>query len=141
MQTRAFLVLLSLAYILFAILGFIPALHSAAPANAPSVHATADYGYLFGVFPVNLVDDLINLVIGLLGLACAARLDTAIGYIRFLFVVFGLMTVAGFMPQLDTLGGVAPMLGGDIVVHAISCLLCGYFGFVAVPDEVLAAPA
>lgn len=137
MQARTFALVLGVVYILFGIIGFIPGLRSAPPAHAPTIHASAGYGYVFGLFPVNDIHNVINIIIGILAILAAGSLGSAIGFERLFFIIFGLLAVAGFMPQANTLGGWVPILDADVWVHAISSILCAYFGWVMVPEETL----
>lgn len=131
MQTRLFSLFLGVVYIVVGIAGFIPALYTSPAANAPHLSVTASYGYLLSLFPVNAVHDVLHLLIGLAGVAASRRLASARYYCIALFVLYGLFTIAGFIPQFDTLFGLAPIFGDDTWLHAGSALLAGYFGFVA----------
>ena len=141
MPTRVFTLALGVVYLVFGIIGFIPALYTHPPASAPHLDISGGYGYLFGLFPVNVVHDIFNIVVGLGALAAAARETSAAAYCRFLFPVFGILTFLGFVPHADALWGLAPILTNDTWLDAGTALLVAYFGYVApAPTHVEHAP-
>jgi hypothetical protein len=140
MQTRLFALALGLLYVILGIAGFIPALRTTPPATAPHIDVTASYGYLFGVFPVNILANLLNILVGFSGIIAGARLVLARYYCQFLFLVFGLLTFIGFLPTIDTVWGLMPVLSGDTWLHAGTAVAAAYFGFVA-PESTSVEPA
>lgn len=141
MQTRLFSLVIGIVYLLIGIVGLIPAFYTSPPAGAPQVNVTASYGYLLGQFPVNILHDAVHIIIGLAGLLAAGRLASARVYSQTLFAVYGLLTFAGFIPQLDTIFGLVPIFGSDTWLHAATAVIAAYFGFVAVaPTHVEPAP-
>lgn len=131
MQIRYWALVIGVVYLLVGIVGFVPALYSSPPASAPTVTVTAAYGYLLGLFPVNALHDIVHILIGLLGIGSGARINTARGYSRFLFLAYGALTFIGFIPGLDTLFGYVPLFGNDIWLHAGTALVSAYFGWIA----------
>jgi hypothetical protein len=100
------------------------------------VDVTASYGYLFGVFPVNAIHDAFHIVVGLVAILVSASFNASRYLCRILFVVFGLLTVAGFMPHANTLWGLMPLFTNDTWLHAGTCLSAALFGFVASEENV-----
>jgi hypothetical protein len=131
MQTRLFALGIGIVYLLVGIVAFIPALYTSPPAGTPHVNVTASYGYLLGLFPVNALHDVVHLLVGIAGIAAAARLSSARLYCMTLFLVYGLLTFLGFIPTADTLWGLVPIFGNDTWLHAATAIAAGYFGFVA----------
>jgi Domain of unknown function (DUF4383) len=138
--TRYFSLLFGMVYLLLGIVGFIPGLHTTPPAGAPHLDQTASYGYLFGLFPVNAWHNVLYILVGLAGLAAYPRFSLARGYCVLLFLVFGLLTSMGFIPQLDTVGGWIPLFSGDTWLHAATSLAGAFFAFV-VPEPTTMEPA
>ena len=138
--TRYFALLFGLIYLVIGIVGFIPGLHTTAPAGAPHMDQTAGYGYLFGLFPINALANVFHIVIGLIGIACFPWFSAARGYCILVFLLFGVLTFMGFIPQLDTMGGWVPLFSGDTWVHAVSSLAGALFAFV-VPEPSTMEPA
>ena len=144
MLTRYFALAFGIVYVIVGIVGLIPAFYTTPPASAPHVDATAAYGYLFGIFPVNAWHDAVHILTGLAGIACSARLRASVYYSRILFLAFGLLTVLGFMPQANTLWGLVPIFGSDTWLHAVTSIAGAFFGWVAPPveeDELVPAHA
>lgn len=139
MQTRFFALAIGAIYLLAGILGFIPALYTSMPAGSPHVDVTFAYGNLFGLFPTNGLHDAVHIIIGLAGVITASRLASARYFCITMFLVFGLLTVFGFVPTLDTIFGLIPIFGNDTWVNAASSLTAGYFGFVA-PESTSVEP-
>jgi hypothetical protein len=137
MQARYWALGFGIIYVLIGIVGFIPALYTSPPAT-PHLDATASYGLLFGLFPVNAVHDAFHIVVGLIGIAAFASAGAARVYSKLLFVVFGILTVMGFMPTLNVFWGLIPLYDGDTWLHAATSIVAGYFGWVADESATMA---
>jgi hypothetical protein len=124
--------LLGIAFIAAGVAGFAPALTPPPPADAPRLALSAHYGYLLGLFPVNAVHSLFHLGIGILGLLAGQRRTTARTYVRVFAVALGVLTIAGAVPPLNTLLGLAPIFGHDVWLHGVEAAAAGYVGFVMV---------
>jgi hypothetical protein len=131
MQTRLFALAFGMFYLAFGVAGLIPSLYSAPPVDAPHLDAAARYGYLFGQFPVNAVEDGFNIGLGVLAVMMSARVASARYFSMLMFPFLGLLTIMGFLPQADTVWGIAPISTSDTWVHAGTALLAAYFGYVA----------
>jgi len=140
MLTRYFALAFGVVYLIIGIVGFIPALYTAPPASAPHLDVTTAYGYLFGIFPVNALHDILHIVVGIAGILCYGSLRSSQYFGRLLFVVFGLLTVAGFISSTNTLGGLVPLFSGDTWLHAGTAILGAIFGWVTDVDEPLPEP-
>lgn len=132
MTVRNFALFLGIVYVVIGVLGFIPGITQTPPPDAPPLAVGAGYGYLLGIFPINIVHNLIHLVVGVWGIAAARAWDTARLYARTLAVVFAVLTVMGLIPGLNTVFGLAPLFGVDIALHLLTALAAAYFGW-AVP--------
>jgi hypothetical protein len=93
------------------------------------------YGYLFGLFPVNIIHDLVHLAIGVWGFVASKRIDAARTFTRSLSVIFGVLTVIGLLSGLNTIFGFMPLFGHNVWLHAVTALVAAYWGFAA-PAEV-----
>jgi hypothetical protein len=138
--TRYFALFFGMTYVVIGIVGFIPGFHTMAPAGAPHMDQTASYGYLFGLFPVNALHNVFHIVVGLAGMAVYPRFSLARAYCIVVFLLFGLLTFMGFMPQLDTTWGWIPLFSGDAWLHAATSIAAGFFAFV-VPEPTTTEPA
>ncbi|HZU13453.1 MAG TPA: DUF4383 domain-containing protein [Chloroflexota bacterium] len=131
MVTRSFVAVFGVIYLILGILGFIPALSTHVPANAPSLIATGGHGDLFGLFPVNYVSDVANIIIGLWGLLSFPRVSAAVAYAQIMALIMTITVTLGFFPYTNTLYGLVPLYANDAWLHAVSALSAAYFGWVA----------
>lgn len=128
-QTRYFALIAGVVYLLVGILGFIPALVAPPPTRAPSIALDAGYGMLFGLFAVNSLHNLIHIVFGIWGLVAYRRFEPSRTFARSLAIVFGVLTVFGLFPGLNTVFGLVPVFGHDVWLHLITALVAAYFGW------------
>jgi hypothetical protein len=128
MSTRNFAIVLGVIYIVVGVLGFVPPLLTSR-ADAPSLALDQAYGYLFGLFPVNILHSLVHLGVGVWGVLAARTLAAARTYAAAVAVIFGVLTVMGLVPRLNTAFGFIPLFGHDIWLHALTAIAAAYFGF------------
>jgi hypothetical protein len=126
-MTRTFALVFGTIFLVVGILGFVPALVTPAHDAGLSVHAA--HGYLFGLFPVNAMHNLVHIVIGIWGILGSRSLGGALVFSRGVAVIYGVLTVLGLFPATNTLFGLAPIHGHDVWLHAASALVAAYFGF------------
>lgn len=131
MTARNFALVFGIAYIAAGVLGFVPALVSPPPGDAPGVGVTSFYGYLLGLFPVNLMHNLVHLAIGAWGLAAARSTSGARTYGKGLTIIYGILAVMGLIPALNTVFGLVPIHGHDVWLHAGTAIIAAYFGWFA----------
>jgi hypothetical protein len=131
MSVRAFAIVFGVIYLAVGLLGFVPALRSL-PADAPPIAVTSGYGYLLGLFPINLLHNLVHLAIGVWGVLAYRSFPAARLYARGLAVIYGVLTVFGLIPGLNTLFGLTPLFGHDVWLHALTAIIAAWFGWKAV---------
>jgi len=130
MKTSTFALILGLAYLGAGLLGLIPAALMPPPADAPPTHFTMLYGYLLGLFPVNVLHSAVHLAIGAWGIAAwRGSADEPRVYARALTLFYGALAVLGLMPGMNTLFGVLPIHGHDVWLHAGTAAVAAYFGW------------
>jgi uncharacterized membrane protein YtjA (UPF0391 family) len=133
MGARYFALISGIVYVLVGVLGFIPGL-VAAPGTAPELAVNANYGYLMGLFPINLLHNIVHLAVGIWGLASYRSYSGARTYARGLAIFYGVLAIMGLIPGLNTTFGLIPIFGHDIWLHALTALIAAYFGFRGTPD-------
>src|SRR5678815_3896720 len=114
MKTSTFALILGLAYFAAGLLGLIPAMLVPPPADAPPTTFAVLYGYLIGLFPVNIVHTLINLAIGVWGIAAWSGRASSVAYARGVAVLFGVLAVMGLLPLTNTVFGMIPIHSNDV---------------------------
>lgn len=129
MRSETFAFFAGIAYLVVGLLGLVPAALQPPPADAPALHVTAFYGYLLGVFPVNVLHSAVHVGVGIWGIVAGRSVLSPRAYARTLAVLFGLLAVLGAIPQTRTLFGVSPIHGHDVWLHAVTALLALYFGW------------
>lgn len=129
MNTRYFALVLGIVYAAIGLLGFVPALLTPPPAGAPELGVTTGYGLFLGLFPVNVVHNVVHLGIGIWGVAAYSTFPAARVYARALAVIFGVLAIMGLFPVLRTVFGLVPIFGHDIWLHALTAIAGGYFGW------------
>lgn len=131
MLARYFALLMGVGFVIAGIAGFIPWLTPPIAADAPTLTIAANYGYLFGLFPVNTLHTLTHLVFGILGLVSCRSFVSARRYAQGLAIVLAIFTVVGLIPQLATTGGLMPLYGNDTWFHALEAVIAAFVGFFA----------
>jgi len=129
MNTRRFALGIGVVYVVVGILGFLPGIVQPPPSGAPDLAVDAGYGYLMGMFPINVAHNIVHLIIGILGVVSYRAFDSARLFSRGLAIVYGLLTIMGLIPGMNTTFGLVPIFGNDIWLHALSALLAAYFGW------------
>lgn len=128
MRLRYFALVVGILFLLLGILGFIPGLLSL-PASAPGLKVSMGYGYLFGIFPVNLVHNLIHLAIGVWGIIAYGRELNVRLFARSMAICLGLLAILGLIPVTKMLFGLVPLFSHNIWFHALIAAIAAYFGW------------
>lgn len=129
MKTSTFALIFGLAYLVAGLLGLIPAMLVPPPADAPPTTFAVMYGYLLGLFPVNIVHTLVHLFIGIWGLAAARNRTSPVTFARSLAVMYGVLAVMGILPLTNTVFGMIPIHSHDVWLHGVTAAIAAYFGW------------
>ncbi|HEX7219242.1 MAG TPA: DUF4383 domain-containing protein [Burkholderiales bacterium] len=129
MKTRTFALIAGIAYLGAGLLGLIPAALMPPPADAPPTSFTLLYGYLLGLFPVNVLHSAVHLAIGFWGIAASRDATGAKVYGRSLAILYGVLAVMGLIPGLNNVFGFIPLHGHDVWLHAGTAAIAAYFGW------------
>jgi hypothetical protein len=129
-MVQTFAKIFGIVYLIIGILGFIPGLVQPI-VGGPGLGVEAGYGRLLGLFPVNLIHNLIHIGVGIWGILAARSIPRAVTFARANAVLFGVLFLLGIIPATNTLFGLAPLFGLDIWLHLLSAAIAGYFGFAA----------
>lgn len=121
---RLIVLVFGVVYVLVGILGFIPGVAPEGEvASAPS--AT---NLLLGIFPINLLHNVVHLVIGAALLYGSTSTANAVNVARGVGIVYLLVGLLGFFVP-DTFG-LMPIGGADIGLHLASAAVLLIVGFV-----------
>ena len=128
MTTRNFAIVAGVVFIVVGVLGFIPRLLTPAT-GGPPLAVDQGYGYLFGLFPVNILHSVVHLGIGVWGVLAARTFGAPRTFARSLAIIYGVLTVMGLIPGLNTVFGLIPLFGHDVWLHALTAIVAAYFGW------------
>ena len=128
MNARMFALVFGIVYLLVGLLGFTA---SSSMAAAP----------LLGIFPVNLLHNIVHILIGIWGLASYRSATGAVAYARGLAILYALLTILGLIPATNTMFGLVPIYGADVALHALTAIIAAYFGWAAPTERIEAVDA
>jgi hypothetical protein len=129
MSVRTFALAYGVLFTAVGIAGFIPGLVTPHEAAEHPLAVEQGAGELLGLFPVNLLHNLVHLAFGVWGLAVYRNTHAAFAYARSVAVIYAVFVVMGFIPGLDTVFGLVPLHGNDLWLHALLAAVAAYFGF------------
>jgi len=129
MKTSTFALILGIAYLLLGLMGLVPLFLVPPPMDAPPTHFALLYGYLLGLFPVNLLASMFHIVIGAWGISAGSGRSNAIRFCRDAAALFGALAILGMFPGLNTLLGVMPIHGHDVWLNGLTAAVAAYFGW------------
>jgi hypothetical protein len=139
MNVRTFALIYGVLFVVVGVAGFIPGLVTPHDAVEHELAVEQGAGDLLGLFPVNVLHNLVHLVFGVWGLAVSRSTGPAIGYARSVAIVYALFAIMGFIPALNTTFGFVPLYGNDIWLHALLAAGAAYFGFIRRAEPVHAS--
>ena len=112
MSVRVFAAVFGVVFLLAGASGFIPGL---SPEHThPGMVVTSEARLALGLFPVNVLHNLVHLAFGVWGLLAARTVVGSVVYGKGVAIIYGLLTLLGLIPATNA--GLA--------------LLAAYFGFV-----------
>src|SRR5690606_20313224 len=109
---------------------FVPGFRHLYELSDPDLLISAGSGYLFGLFPVNVLHNLVHFLFGVAGLSVFRSLAASRSYLRSVTIIYAVFAVMGLIPVLNTTFGLVPLFGHDIWLHVLLAAGAGYFGFV-----------
>ena len=117
-------------FIVVGVLGFtVPGgMQMGDPANAPK---------LLGLFPVNLLHNVVHIAVGVWGLVAGRASGSAVAYCKLLGFVYLALAALGFV--VPTTFGLIPIGGNDIWLHCLLGVVLVSIGFMAKAEESAAA--
>jgi hypothetical protein len=129
MGIRYFALVYGVVFAIIGIAGFIPFLVTPYGIAEPGLAVEAGSGYLFGLFPVNVLHNLVHLAFGIWGLAVWRSIPKSRAYAQAVAVIYAIFAIMGFFPVLQTTFGLVPLHGNDIWLHIVLAGVAAYFGW------------
>lgn len=119
----------AVAFTAVGILGFVPSFLSPAT-DGVALAVESFHGYLLGLFPVNLLHNVVHILFGLWAFfAYFSGRVASRAYLKSVAVIYGVLAIMGLIPGLNTLFGLVPLHGNDIWLHAGLAIVAGVVGF------------
>ncbi len=123
-MTQKLAALFGVVFVIIAILGFIAPGGMAMQPTDPATSAQA-----LGMFPVNLVHNIVHLLFGLWGLAASRSWSGSKSFFTTVGIIYAVLVVCGwFFPDGF---GLVPLGGNDIWLHAVLAVVMLGIGFSA----------
>lgn len=132
MKTRYFALVYGIVFAVVGIAGFIGGLVTSPHPDDPALAVNAGHGRLFGLFPINILHNLFHLAFGAWAIAAYRTFPAARTYARSVAVVYGVLTIMGLIPLLNTTFGLIPIHSHDVWLHLVLAAVAAYFGFAEV---------
>ena len=88
-------------------------------------------GLLLGLFPVNLLHNVVHVLFGVWGLMASRTFDGAVAYGKIGGIVYLVLAILGFVAPDGF--GLVPLGGHDIWLHAVLGVALAVVGFTARP--------
>jgi uncharacterized protein DUF4383 len=111
-------------FIVVALLGFITP-------GGMAMATAADTGLLLGLFPVNLLHNIVHLLFGIWGFAAARSWGGSKSYFTIAGAIYAVLTCVGFLSPSGF--GLVPLGGNDIWLHAVLAIAMLGIGLTAKP--------
>lgn len=140
MNTRVFALIAGVVYTIVGVMGLLgigvtPMVHD------PALAVEAQHGMLLGLFPVNLLHNIVHLGIGIWGIAAYYQTAGARTYAKGIAIIYGALAIMGLFPVLNTTFGLVPLYGHNIWLHAVTAGVAAYFGWAHAPARTTSRPA
>jgi len=130
--TQKLAAVFGVVFILVAIVGFIAPGGMAMQPTDPATSAQA-----LGIFPVNLLHNIVHLLFGLWGLAGSRSWGGSVSFLKSGGIIYAGLTVLGFVAPDGF--GMVPLGGNDVWLHAVLAIAMLGIGFTA-KDGAVARP-
>jgi hypothetical protein len=129
-MVRRVALVFGIVFLLVGVLGFVTDGGMEMGADAP--------GLLLGLFPVNLLHNVVHLLFGVWGLLASRSFAGAQSYAKIAGVIY--IVLAGLAFVTPTTFGLIPIGGNDIWLHALLGIVLAVAGFTAKPEAVAVTP-
>src|SRR6476620_7040709 len=105
LYARKFALIMGIVLLALGVLAFIPGLLNTNPENLEPISVNAGYGYFLNFLPVNILNKVALIVLGIAGIVASRNIDSvrpSIVWSRWLFAIFGLFSIMGMFESTDT---------------------------------------
>lgn len=108
------------------VVSLIPGLEGST-AGLPALKVDTSYGLFLNMFPLNIFNKIALIAFGIEGIITGRSKHTAysLTYGSLVFFVMGALSLLGLFPQTNTLGGLWPLFGGEVIAHGLFAITAG----------------
>lgn len=93
---------------------------------------------LFGLFPVNVLHNIVHLLFGVWGVVASRTWSSAKSYCTIAGIIYLALTLLGFI--IPSTFGLMPIGGNDILLHALLGIVLTGVGVTAKPTAAVGTP-
>ena len=129
MNTRTFALIWGILFLGAFAGGVVPGLHHPPAMTDPDIAMDAMYGRALGLFPVNILHNLVHLLFGIWGVLAYRSYSGAKSFAKTVAVIYAVFAVMGLIPGLNTTFGLVPLFSHDVWLHVVLAAGAAYFGF------------
>ena len=127
MNTATAALVFGVVFILAGLSGFVA---SPMPPGTPALIIEQGHGLALGIFPVNVLHNIVHLLFGGLGIAAGLGAVMSAGnYFRIVGVSYLLLAVLGLISATETTFGLIPINGADVWLHGLIGIAATYLGY------------
>ncbi|MBW4662304.1 MAG: DUF4383 domain-containing protein [Drouetiella hepatica Uher 2000/2452] len=132
MTAHKFALFSGIFFIAIGILGFIPGIVTSPTTQIdPPLILDGGYGYLFGLFPVNWLHNIVHLLVGYWGYTASRNYKSTLFYCQGFTILYSLIAVMGILPVAGTTFGLMPIFGGNVLLNLVAAAISAFYGFIA----------
>ena len=126
MNSKKFALYGGIVMLILGVVSLIPGLEGST-AGLPALKIDTSYGLFLNMFPLNIFNKVALIIFGIAGVFCGRNENMTYSwtYCSVVFFVFGLLSLLGLFPQTNTLDGMWPLYGGEVVAHGLFAIASG----------------
>jgi Domain of unknown function (DUF4383) len=151
MAERYCALLLGLLFLFIGFAGFTPSFawmpDGSAPISAVDAGDAANnlystgFGYVFGLFPTNIVHNFVHCLVGFVGIIMSTDWRSARAFNRGFAIAYAFIALLGLLPFSNTVFGLMPIFGNNVWFNALTAAIAAFFGFAKPASEETSATA
>lgn len=109
--------------------------------NAVNSLYSTGYGYLFGLYPTNIVHNFVHCLVGFVGIIMSTDWRGARAFNRGFAIAYIVIALLGLLPFTNTVFGLMPIFGNNVWFNALTAGIAAFFGFAKPAAEEKGATA
>lgn len=135
MGVSKFTLMIGIVFIVIGIIGIFPGLLQSIQISDPDLVVKYGYGRVFGLFPVNIILNLVHLGLGVWAVMVYKTAAKSAYFCRFNAIFYAVLAIMGLIPGLNTVFGLVPLFSNNVWLHAVIAAATAYYGYVPARSE------